>query len=282
MPAFPDLSALPMEQSTDGLLQQMFTVQHSPPKPWELAWPDQGNFDTLADGSIANVIGEGPPVLFVHGFEGRYTQFWPVAERLLNKGARIIGLTLPGHGAAEGHPNPLAFSQSVTAAYHTYGSFQGIVGHSQGAIASLHAVAAGVETKALSLISPVPSVEAHLRMVCRLVKLSSEGADVFLNKVVKMVGVPISEFDATNLAAKVKTPTLIIHDKKDKEVAFDPVKALSDDWSSARLMETNGLGHRRILNDETVVTQISRSVFSAGDILAWDRKRPKTVAQFIG
>ena len=166
MHSYPDLSQIPIEQATDGLLQQLFYVQNRKPKTWELDWPETDSEMILADGSIAHVTGTGSPILVVHGFEGRYTQFWPQAERLLKEGACIIGLTLPGHGAASGHPNPLAFSKAIETAYKMYGPFEAIIGHSQGATASLHAVANGVETKKLVLISPVASIETHLRNVC--------------------------------------------------------------------------------------------------------------------
>ncbi len=55
---------------------------------------------------------------------------------------------------------------------------------------------------------------------------------------------------------------LIIHDTEDKEVHHRDGTLLAAAWPHAEFMSTTGLGHRRILRDEAV---ISRSVAHAID-----------------
>ena len=49
-------------------------------------------------------------------------------------------------------------------------------------------------------------------------------------------------------------PTLIIHDKNDKEIDVSNARMLAKKWSWAELIETNRPGHRRILLNPDVIT----------------------------
>ncbi|WP_051038907.1 hypothetical protein [Chamaesiphon minutus] len=50
-------------------------------------------------------------------------------------------------------------------------------------------------------------------------------------------------------------PAILFHDRRDREVAFEESLHVSQIWATARLIETSGLGHRRILRDESVIAQ---------------------------
>ena len=56
-------------------------------------------------------------------------------------------------------------------------------------------------------------------------------------------------------AQNLTIPVLLFHDRRDREVVFDESLTVSQVWSNARLIETVGLGHRRILRDKSVVQQ---------------------------
>ena len=50
--------------------------------------------------------------------------------------------------------------------------------------------------------------------------------------------------------------THIYHDVADKEVAYSQAVELAKHWQNGELRTTNGLGHRRILRDETFIREI--------------------------
>ena len=56
-------------------------------------------------------------------------------------------------------------------------------------------------------------------------------------------------------AQNLTIPVILFHDRRDREVVFDESLTVSQAWSNARLIETVGLGHRRILRDKSVVQQ---------------------------
>jgi pimeloyl-ACP methyl ester carboxylesterase len=51
-------------------------------------------------------------------------------------------------------------------------------------------------------------------------------------------------------------PLLLVHDRGDKEVPFDRGEAIAAAWPSAELVATEGLGHRRILQDASVISKV--------------------------
>ena len=49
---------------------------------------------------------------------------------------------------------------------------------------------------------------------------------------------------------------LIVHDRLDREVSFTHAERLAEAWRQARLHATTGLGHRRVLRDESVIAEV--------------------------
>jgi len=58
-------------------------------------------------------------------------------------------------------------------------------------------------------------------------------------------------------------PLLVVHDRDDREVRFADGAAIAAAWPGARLLETGGLGHQRVLRDPAVVAAVA--AFLAGD-----------------
>lgn len=62
----------------------------------------------------AEVRGEGPPVLVLHGFTGSTRAMEGVAEGLAGAGHRAIGVDLPGHGRSPVPEDPAAYTLEAT------------------------------------------------------------------------------------------------------------------------------------------------------------------------
>jgi len=74
-------------------------------------------------------------------------------------------------------------------------------------------------------------------------------------RVERHVGLPWSAFDVTRLAPSLGVPLLVVHDRGDAEVPWQHGRAVAQVWPGARLVTTDGLGHRRILRDRGVVDE---------------------------
>jgi TAP-like protein len=53
-------------------------------------------------------------------------------------------------------------------------------------------------------------------------------------------------------------PTLIVHDRGDARVPVSNARRIAEAWPGARLIETRGLGHHRILRDHGVRRLVDR------------------------
>jgi pimeloyl-ACP methyl ester carboxylesterase len=56
-------------------------------------------------------------------------------------------------------------------------------------------------------------------------------------------------------AMNITVPVALFHDRRDRDAAFAESVAIAQVWKGAQLIETAGLGHQRILRDETVIRQ---------------------------
>jgi pimeloyl-ACP methyl ester carboxylesterase len=70
------------------------------------------------------------------------------------------------------------------------------------------------------------------------------------------LGMSWDRLDLTLLGRNLALPLLVIHDREDREVPFADGEAIAASWPGARLQPTEGLGHRRVLEDETVIAEI--------------------------
>ncbi len=255
MNQLPDLSNVPSEIASNGMLAHAFSVRDTPPRPYEKSQPPADtSIELLGGAAVAHIWGEGPPVLLVHGWEGRHSQFAPWIEAFLKEGKKVVALDMPGHGLAKGHKsNPLEFSNAVQAAGDAFGPFEVIVGHSQGGNAVFHAVSKGVATNRIILIAPAVSIDRYLKTMCQLVRATEETTDLFFDKVEASVGVRPIEFELSRVADTIEAPTLIIHDKHDQELPYALAEELAGQLSRGRFIATKGLGHNRILTDRAVM-----------------------------
>jgi pimeloyl-ACP methyl ester carboxylesterase len=63
-----------------------------------------------------------------------------------------------------------------------------------------------------------------------------------------------STVDLPDLLASVRTAGLVVHAQDDKEVPFSDGERLAGAWPGAALFPVDGVGHRRILRDPSVIT----------------------------
>jgi pimeloyl-ACP methyl ester carboxylesterase len=67
----------------------------------------------------------------------------------------------------------------------------------------------------------------------------------------------VDELDGPELAPRLRTELLVVHDRDDREVPYEDGEETASRWPGARLVTTTGLGHRRILGDRDVVETVA-------------------------
>jgi pimeloyl-ACP methyl ester carboxylesterase len=74
-------------------------------------------------------------------------------------------------------------------------------------------------------------------------------------------------------------PTLIVHDRHDREVRWEDGAAIAGAWPQSQLVTTEGLGHRRILQDASVIARIASFIRPVADQPVPALARPELALQ---
>ncbi|HYQ70601.1 MAG TPA: alpha/beta fold hydrolase, partial [Gammaproteobacteria bacterium] len=100
--------------------------------------------------------GDGPVVLFVHGWSGRGSQVAAFVEPLLRAGFQVLAVDAPGHGETPGErTNILECAAVLHAIEQAYGPLHGAITHSFGGMALAYALNHGMHVgRAVCLSAP--------------------------------------------------------------------------------------------------------------------------------
>jgi alpha-beta hydrolase superfamily lysophospholipase len=201
--------------------------------------------------------GEGDRCVWVvHGWAGRATQFRKMIPALNKVGYRVIGFDGPGHGRSGGkQTNAIEFREVMELLAKTYGTPVAIVGHSFGGAASLYAIANGLAVpKLIEIGSPVDRT-AILRSYLKAINGSEARITFFDAYVLEKFGQQFDSFTTRHIIRQLKQPLslLLVHDEDDRDVLISQPELLVRENPWVKFYRTKGLGHNRILRDETVI-----------------------------
>lgn len=201
--------------------------------------------------------GSGPAVLLVHGWEGRGSQLGHLVQPLVAAGYQVLTFDAFAHGDSPGNKTNLPeFADIVRHIEKTTGGFEAIIGHSFGGIVAALAIREGVSAKKLITIGAPAQMVYIFAEFGRQINATRKSTSILAKYIENFTGRKIDEFSLTSILAGMQTPGLIYHDVADKEVAYSQAVELAKHWQNGELRTTNGLGHRRILRDETFIREI--------------------------
>lgn len=196
-------------------------------------------------------------VLLIHGWSGRGTQLYKIADKLLENGFMTISFDAPAHGKSEGKTTLM--NEFITVSLFLekkFGPFEYAIGHSLGGMAILNSIKKGISLNKVIIIGSGDIITDIFRVfVSKLelkVKLVKKMKRYFFNQ----FGEDIDIYSASIVAKSVKIPTLIIHDTEDREVPVSCAYNIRQNTEKGELLITNGLGHTRILKDNFVINSI--------------------------
>ncbi|HEX6295940.1 MAG TPA: alpha/beta fold hydrolase [Burkholderiales bacterium] len=200
---------------------------------------------------------EAPAVLLAHGWGGNAAQMRGFVFPLLSAGYRVVAFDQPAHGVSEGKLSGLPDFAEVLAevawqAGEGQGGVEGVVAHSLGGAATALAIARGLKVQRVVLIGTSLDVGAHARRFARWHGMPERVRVAMQGAIEERFGVRWSQLDVATLAPRLAAPALVIHDCEDRAVPWTEAARFAGLWPQARLLLTRGLGHRRILEDESV------------------------------
>ena len=205
-----------------------------------------------------------PIVLLVHGWTGTASNFVMFIEPLLSRGFQVVAYDGLAHGASPGKTaNLIEWTDGVMAAIQELNQVHCIIGHSLGAGAILIASSAGLNTDKIVLIAPLSNIVSITEEFARLLSIPRRTIAGMRDYIATKYQQRLARYgsDWTDIfQSGFKVPTLILHDKRDKEIPWEHGNAVSAQWPWATFVTTQSLGHRRILINAKVINQVTEFV----------------------
>ncbi len=196
-------------------------------------------------------------ILLVHGWSGRGTQLYSIADALLENGYMTVSFDAPAHGKSKG--NTTMMTEFITVSKFLekeMGPFEFAIGHSLGGMAVLNSLKQGMKFKKAVVIGAGDSITDIITVFVEKLELDIQFVEKIKLHFYKKFNEHIENFSGSIAAKDVKTPTLVIHDSEDKEVPVSCAYTIRQNLKQGELLITNGLGHKRILNNELVLNRI--------------------------
>lgn len=201
--------------------------------------------------------GDGPVVLLVHGWGEWAANLGAFIEPLRAAGYRVAGFDLPAHGDSSGtQTDALVNAAAIRDAADFLGGVHAVVAHSMGAHGTTLALHQGLEANAVALLAPAVRLYGvdDFGKMFRLPESAVRGLQATIER---RYGRSVwDDLSADRLAVDLDTPALIVHDSDDDQISADQGRALADAWKDSRMVETEGLGHGRIIRDESVIEMV--------------------------
>lgn len=203
--------------------------------------------------------GRGPAVYLVHGWGGRAEQLGAFVEPLVSRGFRVIALDGPGHGLSAGRRSSgPEIARALASVVAQIAPAYGVVAHSLGAAAVVFAMREGLHVERLAFIGPPADPLVWVDAFARRLGLSASVVAEMRRRSERRIGARWDDLPIVPMRGVPRaTPLLVVHDREDREVACADGVAVAAAWPGARLLETTGLGHRRVLRDLAVVKAVA-------------------------
>lgn len=205
--------------------------------------------------------GEGPLVLLVHGWEGRGSQLAAFVRPLVEDGYRVVAFDAPGHGGSDGNRSSLPhFAYALRGVAEATSTPHAIIAHSLGCAAATLALREGLPANRLVFIAPPLEPVDYTRRFGEILQLDDSVVEGLQRRIEERFMRKWSDYSLALTAREMTAPLLIIHDRDDQETYWREGNALAEAWPGARLITTNGLGHRRVLREPELVEEARRFV----------------------
>lgn len=233
-------------------------------KPWDAGWRvERWPFEDASLTVYAQPAApHGPVVLLLHGWGGHAGQMLALAQALAGQGLRPVLVEMPAHGRSGGSVSNLPqFARAidyVCATLRQQGhGLRAVVAHSLAANAAAYAASRGLPVERLVLLAPPASPRGYVRLFGHVFGLSEATIAGIQTRIETREGVLLAQFEPDAVGARIRIPTLVVHDREDRINRFADGQAYARSIGGAELLPTDGLGHRKILKDEGVLGRVA-------------------------
>jgi len=234
----------------------LFTPKRAPSK-----WPNhvkQFNSPTRYGDVCTYKYGSGKSkcIWLIHGWSGSAFDFWPLMQKLAEKGYSTITFDFPSHGQNIGKstslPQMIKVFEDVSASLlepHL------VITHGMGASVVANSCWLKSYQSDLLLISPILDTYKLLQNLVSKADFDQQLFDRAIAELNKREKIDISRLNAIPALSQFAGVLKVMHDKHDALAPLMMSKQLSKD-SNATLITTNKLGHNKILRSRSLLNTV--------------------------
>ena len=207
--------------------------------------------------------GKGPAVILAHGWEGRGSQMASFVAPIVAGGRSVVTFDAPGHGNSDGNRSSLphfAWALRSVASALADNAPDAIVAHSLDCTATTLALREGLVARRVVFISPPLDPTDYTNRFGDILGLEAEIVDRMRMRIEERFLRKWSDYSLAGTARTMTAPLLVIHDRDDQDTFWSEGAALTEAWPGARMISTEGLGHRRILRDAEVIEATAKFI----------------------
>ena len=252
------LSYLSPKRAVRSALSMFFTPRRHPGKPIEEQIKKEAKKAQLKSGVVYYTWGEGKPIVFLHGWEGRATQVSSILGKLAGD-YQVVAIDAPAHGESKGEiSHPRMFVDALYELLEEIGPVHAIIGHSMGGGSALYAASKGINASKIVSIAGPSNFLHVVEAFATFIGLKKEAKSNFLNEVESYVGIPYLQLNSDSFLNQPTQSILLLHDEDDIEVSVSHARAFDTSFGNVKVEITRNLGHRKILYAKVTADTIAR------------------------
>ncbi len=202
--------------------------------------------------------GKGPVVVFVHGWGGSASQFFPLMRGLARCGFTGLAFDHQGHGKSKVRQATLQQFITTTnfvlhhVANHNSDGLFSVVGHSTGCIAIANCRNSLLKDLPLFLISPIFNFRLFFLKKLVQLNLHPDLLKQYANGFAKVYKREFGKLELARSLDKYGDVTVIAHDTNDTESSISETYKFCKRFPLTKLLVTREFDHERIIHSESV------------------------------
>lgn len=212
----------------------------------------------IIDGVAAWRSGPGPAVLLVHGWEDDHSLWDPLIAGFDQIARPVVAIDLPGHGFSPAEMGTvLDVADKLAVVARDFGPIDSVVAHSYGGPCTVAAIETTDFAPSRVVLIAAPVVQRE-QIAYRAQRYGApEGAiQAMIERLEQATGRSVDWFDLRRAARAMTAAGMVVHSLDDEVCPVEQVQAVAAAWAGCELLLTDGMGHRDVARDASVVARI--------------------------
>ena len=202
---------------------------------------------------------KGNKILFIHGWEGRASNFLKLIERLFKKKYSLYAFDAPSHGLSERSKNTMSDFNQFLLLFIKKVNPDVIITHSFGAVPTTFSLNINKKQsiEKLILFAPPNKFSDRVDDIIKVTGACKKIKKHLIKKIEDEYGIPFENLNICEFINKTNVDnTLILHDENDKICSLNYAKEIHRTLPNSKLEILKNTGHFKILSNNIAIKKV--------------------------